>query len=52
MYGKRDPSSDICDGCIEDCDTGWFGFTDHRVSQHFNNRQEQLKYYRDHNIEF
>lgn len=27
--GARDAMSDVCDSCISDSDTGWFGFTDH-----------------------
>lgn len=27
--GSRDAMSDICDSCISDSDTGWYGFSDH-----------------------
>ena len=29
--GRRDPLSDICDGCTSDPDTGWMGATDWSV---------------------
>ena len=44
-YGGYDPCSDICDNCMHDPDTGWGGFTDHRVGRHFNNENEQYEYY-------
>lgn len=43
--GNYDPSSDWCDECMCDADTGWGGFTDHRVGKHFNNDEEQQAYY-------
>ncbi len=48
QYGGYNPLSDICDSCIHDNDTGWFGFTDHRVGKHFNNEDEQSEYYKSH----
>ena len=30
-----------------DPDTGWGGFYDHRVDKHFNNIEEQNKFYED-----
>ena len=36
---------------VEDPDTGWGGFTDHRVGQHFNSREEQIEYYRTHDVD-
>jgi len=50
-----DPSSDICDGCRHDPDTGWGGFTDHAVGKHFYTEKEQQEYYekiRDREDEF
>lgn len=46
-YGEDgyDPYSEICDYCMMDGDTGWGGFTDHRVGQHFYSIAEQKKYY-------
>lgn len=49
-WGHYDPSSDICDGCTSDPDTGWGGFTDHRVGQYFNNVEEQHEWYRTHDV--
>ena len=43
--GNYDPLSDWCDECTHDPDTGWGGFTDHRVGQHFNNEAERQAYY-------
>ena len=51
QYGGYNPLSDICDECMEDPDTGWGGFTDHRVGKHFNSREEQTEYYRTHDID-
>lgn len=45
-YGDMDPLSDMCDGCMEDSDTGWYGYTDHSISDsdgnhpHFTNIKE------------
>ena len=50
QYGGYDPLSDFCDGCMNDPDTGWAGFMDHRVGQHFNSEEEQREYYRVHGI--
>lgn len=36
--GNYDPLSDWCDECTHDPDTGWGGFTDHRVGQHLTMR--------------
>ena len=48
-YGTHpDPSSDICDGCRSDPDTGWGGFTDHAAGKHFNTKQEQEEWYKKH----
>ncbi|MBP3648554.1 MAG: hypothetical protein J6K73_02105 [Clostridia bacterium] len=46
-YGESGYStlSDICDGCMHDPDTGFGGFTDHRVGRHFMTEQEQQIYY-------
>ena len=47
QYGSSpDPSSDICDGCRSDPDTGWGGFTDHSIGKHFNNEDERDDYYK------
>lgn len=43
--GNYDSSSDWCDECMCDADTGWGGFTDHRVGKHFDNDEEQQAYY-------
>lgn len=51
--GSRDPLSDICDGCTEDPDTGWGGFTDHSISNeegsspHFMSVGEQIHFMDD-----
>lgn len=45
-FGKYDPSSDFCDDCMTDDDTGWSGFYDHRVGKHFKNEKERKKYYK------
>lgn len=45
-YGPYDPLSDYCDECMNDPDTGWGGFTDHRAGKHFNSEQEQEDYYK------
>ena len=44
-YGGYNPCSDICDSCTHDPETGWMGFTDHRVGKHFDNEEEQSDYY-------
>ena len=43
-------NTDFYDGCMNDPDTGWAGFMDHRVGQHFNSEEEQREYYRVHGI--
>lgn len=45
--GPYDPCSDICDECMCDPDTGWGGFTDHRVNKHFYSSEEQKKFYKE-----
>lgn len=40
--GKPDNSSDICDGCQYDPDSGWGGYTDHS-STGPHNRPEEMK---------
>lgn len=37
-------SSDICDSCQNDSDTGWGGFTDHRLGRHFYSNEERNDY--------
>ena len=44
-YGGYDPCSDICDNCMHDPETGWIGFTDHRVGKYFKDENEQSDYY-------
>jgi len=44
-WGGYDPCSDICDGCMNDADTGWGGFMDHRVGMHFMSEKEQREFY-------
>ena len=41
--GERDYSSDICDSCCHDPDTGWGGFTDNSFEEpkHFNSEDER-----------
>ena len=36
--------SDICDHCQNDPDTGWGGFTDHRLGKHFYSTEERARY--------
>lgn len=45
-----DAMSDVCDGCRNDPDTGWGGFTDHSEGKHFNSEEEAKKYYENHSI--
>jgi len=40
-FGRRDPASDFCDGCQNDPDTGWGGFTDHYIGKHFDSDEER-----------
>lgn len=47
-FGKSDPMSDVCDGCQNDPDTGWGGFTDHSIGKHFYSDDERNEYLRDH----
>lgn len=47
-YGSSpDPTSDICDGCRNDPDTGWGGFTDHSIGKHFYSEDERKDYLSD-----
>lgn len=46
--GKPDSLSDWCDECRNDPDTGWGGFTDHSVGEHFMTETEQQEYYEKH----
>lgn len=43
--GCYDSSSDWCDACRHDPDTGWGGFTDHSIGKHFNSEKERNTYY-------
>ena len=45
ICGEPDSLSDWCDECRHDPDTGWEGFTDHSVGEHFMNEEEQRKFY-------
>ena len=36
--------SDICDSCRHDPDTGWGGFTDHKLGRHFYTEEERESY--------
>jgi len=45
--GSRNSLSDICDGCRNDPDTGWGGFTDHSLGNHFNSDDEREEYLRN-----
>lgn len=42
-----DPYSNVCESCMHDPDTGWGGFTDHRVDRHFYTQEEQVRYYEE-----
>ena len=44
------PLSDWCDGCMEDPNTGFGGFYDHRVGKEFMTKDEQKEYYKKHHI--
>lgn len=33
---------------MNDPNTGWFGFTDHRAKRHFDNEDQQKEYYKKH----
>lgn len=48
--GEPDSLSDWCDECRNDPDTGWGGFTDHSVGEHFMNEQEQGIYYDNYDV--
>lgn len=43
-YGSYDKLSDICDGCRNDPDTGWGGFTDHYLGRHFESERARDTY--------
>ena len=47
-YGPYSALSDMCDSCTCDADTGFGGFTDHRIDVHFNSEAEQERYYELH----
>jgi len=55
--GGYDPSSDVCDSCTCDPDTGWGGFTDHSISDddgnpiHFDSDDERQEFYILHQFE-
>lgn len=52
QYGpSMDPMSDICDGCRNDADTCWGGFTDHSIGVHFNSDEEAAEYYASHKFD-
>ena len=46
--GEPDSLSDWCDECRNDPDTGWGGFTDHSVGEHFMTETERQEYYEKH----
>lgn len=46
--GQPDSLSDWCDECRNDPDTGWGGFTDHSVGEHFMSETERQEYYKKH----
>ena len=48
--GHYDPYSDICDECMCDPNTGWFGFYDHRIGRSFDTEEEQKRFYRENEI--
>ena len=45
QYGGYNSCSDICDNCMHDSETGWFGFTNHRIGKYFENEEEQSEHY-------
>jgi len=50
-YGPSyNPLSDWCDECMEDPNTGFGGFYDHRVGKGFMTKDEQREYYEKHHI--
>jgi hypothetical protein len=44
-YGTYDALSDVCDGCMSDPHTGWYGFRDHRAGRDFDTSRQQERYY-------
>ena len=48
--GGPDPMSDVCDGCRNDPDTGWGGFTDHSIGKHFDSDEEYDEYIKNESI--
>jgi hypothetical protein len=50
-FGSRDALSDICDGCQNDSDTSWGGFTDHRLGKHFNSEEDRQIYLNEYDDE-
>jgi len=44
--------SNICDGCRNDGDTGWGGFTDHSLGKHFYSEEERDEYIKTHEIDY
>ena len=40
--------SDFCDECMQDPNTGFGGFYDHRIGRGFMSEEEQHQYYKDH----
>lgn len=50
-YGPYDSLSDWCDDCMDDPNTGFGGFYDHRAERSFSSYEEQREYYRTHNVD-
>lgn len=43
-FGHYDSLSYICDGCRNEPDVGFFGFTDNYLNKHFNSEEEREQY--------
>jgi len=49
-HGPYDSLSAYCDECMDDSNTGFGGFYDHRAGKSFSSYEEQREYYRTHNV--
>lgn len=45
-YGGYSKTSDICDGCRNEPDVGWGGYTDNATGRHYNSEREERDYYK------
>ena len=50
IYGPYDASSDWCESCTHDPETGWGGFTDHSIGMYFMSDEEQERFYQENEI--